>query len=144
MIRPGEEFPSPEACYRQFVSYGETDAMGVVYYGNYPHWFERARGLFLRERGLSYAEVERRGFMLPVREMHVRYLAPARYDEEIMVRAGISSWGRASVEFVYQVYGPPDCTRPLCLGTTLHACVDAGGRPTAIPAWLKELCQTSG
>lgn len=140
MIRPGEPFPAPEAVYRLFVSYGETDAMGVVYYGNYPHWFERARGLFLRERGLSYAEVERRGFMLPVREMAVRYIAPARYDEEVLVRAGIASWGRASVTFVYQVYGPPEGSRLLCLGQTQHACTAPSGKPVAAPAWLKELC----
>lgn len=140
MIRPGDPFPQPETWFRLFVSYGETDAMGVVYYGNYAHWFERARGQFLRERGLSYAEVERRGVMLPVREMSVRYLAPARYDEEVLVRAGISQWGRASVSFVYQVWGPPDGSRALCLGSTQHACVDATGRPTAVPGWLKELC----
>jgi len=141
MIRPGEPFPQARTDFRLYVSYGETDAMGVVYYGNYAHWFERARGQFLRERGLSYAEVERRGVMLPVREMAVRYLAPARYDELVSVRAGISLWGRASVTFAYQVYGPPDCTRPLCLGTTQHACVDASGRPMAVPAWLKDICQ---
>ena len=141
MIRPGEPFPAPFTEYSLYVSYGETDAMGVVYYGNYPHWFERARGQFLRERGLSYAEVERRGLMLPVREMAVRYLAPARYDEHVVVRAGVSQWGRASVTFVYQVYGLPEGGKPLCLGSTQHACVDASGRPTAVPAWLKEICQ---
>lgn len=141
MIRPGEEFPTPDTWFRQFVSYGETDAMGVVYYGNYPHWFERARGQFLRERGLSYSEVERRGFQLPVRELAVRYLAPARYDEEIRVHAGISRWGRASVTFVYQVYGPPEGSKILCLGSTQHACVDVNGKPTAVPKWLKDLCQ---
>jgi acyl-CoA thioester hydrolase len=140
MIRPGEEFPAAETRFKLFVSYGETDAMGVVYYGNYAHWFERSRGQFLRERGLSYAEVERRGVMLPVREMNVRYLAPARYDEEIVVRAGISQWSRASVTFVYQVYGPPEASKPLCLGSTQHACVDASGKPVAIPQWLKDVC----
>ena len=114
--------------------------MGVVYYGNYAHWFERARGQFMRERGLSYAEVERRGVMLPVRELSVRYLAPARYDEHVRVRAGIRAWGRASVTFAYQVYGDPQASRPLCLGGTQHACVDAQGKPTAVPDWLRELC----
>lgn len=142
MIRPGEPFPSPETRFKLFVSYGETDAMGVVYYGNYAHWFERARGQFMRERGLSYALVERRGVMLPVREMSLRYLWPARYDEEIVVRAAISRFGRASVDFVYQVYGPPETSKLLCLGTTQHACVNASGKPVAVPEWLKDLCLT--
>ena len=115
--------------------------MGVVYYGNYAHWFERARGQFMRERGLSYGEVERRGVMLPVRELNVRYLAPARYDEPVRVRAGICAWGRASVTFAYQVYGPPEASRLLCLGSTQHACVTGQGKPVAVPGWLKDLCQ---
>ena len=141
MIRPGDTFPEPETWFALHVSYGETDAMGVVYYGNYPHWFERARSQYLRELGLSYAEVERRGVFLPVRELAVRYLAPARYDDPVLVRAGISHWSRASVTFTYQVYGPPEGEKLLCLGTTQHACVNPQGKPTAIPSWLKEICQ---
>lgn len=141
MIRPGEDFPTPETWFKLYVSYGETDAMGVVYYGNYPHWFERARSQYLRDLGMSYAEVERRGVMLPVRELCVRYLAPARYDDPVLVRAGICQWGRASVTFAYQVYGPPEGEKLLCLGTTQHACVTPQGKPTAIPAWLKEICR---
>ncbi|WP_235731799.1 acyl-CoA thioesterase [Fundidesulfovibrio putealis] len=140
MIRPGEPFPEADTRFELYVSYGETDAMGVVYYGNYAHWFERSRGQYLRERGLSYAEVERRGVMLPVREMAVRYISPARYDEHVVVRAGISQWGRASVTFAYQVFGPPEHSRLVCLGTTQHACVDANGKPVAVPGWLKEIC----
>jgi len=89
---------------------------------------------------MSYAKVEDMGLRLPVREMIVRYLAPARYDEEILVRAGISDWGRASMSFAYQVYGSPDRTKPLCLGATQHACVDRTGKPVALPDWLKDIC----
>ena len=141
LIKPADPFPSPETWFELYVSYGETDSMGVVYYGNYPHWFERARGQFMRERGLSYAQVERRGVLLPVREMSVRYVSPARYDERVRVRAGISEWGRASVNFAYQVYGGPEALKLLCLGATQHACVGPGGKPVAVPQWLKDLCQ---
>jgi acyl-CoA thioester hydrolase len=138
MIRPDEPFPTPDTWFKLVVSYGETDARGVVYYANHPRWFERARGQLLRERGLSYAEVERRGFLLPVRELSVRYLAPARYDDEILVRAGVSLWGRASITFAYQVFGPPGGAKPVCLGATQHACVNPAGKPIAVPTWLKD------
>ncbi|GAB6036762.1 thioesterase family protein [Fundidesulfovibrio butyratiphilus] len=141
-MKPGEPFPEKDSWFDLHVSYGETDAMGVVYYGNYPHWFERSRGKFLRDRGMSYADVEKRGVLLPVREMTVRYLHSARYDEHIRVRTGISVWGRASVVFVYEVYGPPDASRLICLGSTQHACVSPEGRPVAAPQWLKEACGT--
>jgi acyl-CoA thioester hydrolase len=138
ILKP-ELFPLPDASVRLTVSYGETDRMGYAYYGHYPHWFERARGHFIRERGMSYDEVERRGVWLPVRDMAVRYLRPARYDDVVTVRAGIAAWGRASVTFVYQVFGPPDTSVLLAAGETLHACTSPEGRPIPVPDWLRGL-----
>ena len=139
LILKQQDFPTPDTRLQLTVSYGETDRMGYAYYGHYPHWFERARGQFLRDRGMSYAEVETRGVWLPVRDMAVRYLRPARYDEVITVRAGIAAWGRASVTFVYQVFGPPDASWLLAAGETVHACTSPQGRPIAVPDWLRGL-----
>ncbi len=120
------------------VSYGETDAMGVMYYAEYLHLFERARSELIRARGLSYSEVEKRGFYLPVSEASCRYRSPARYDELLHIHALISEWGRASVTFSYALFNE-DKTKKLAEGTTRHACVNAQGRPTAVPDWLKNL-----
>jgi acyl-CoA thioester hydrolase len=139
LILKPQDFPTPDTRLQLTVSYGETDRMGYAYYGHYPHWFERARGQFIRDRGMSYAEVEARGVWLPVRDMAVRYLRPARYDETITVRAGIAAWGRASVTFVYQVFGPPDASMLLAAGETVHACTSPKGRPIAVPDWLRGL-----
>ena len=138
ILKP-ELFPTPDTRLALTVSYGETDRMGYAYYGHYPHWFERARGQFIRERGMSYAEVETRGVWLPVRDMAVRYLRPAHYDETITVRAAVAAWGRASVTFVYQVFGPPDASQLLAAGETVHACTSPQGRPIAVPDWLRGL-----
>lgn len=136
------DFPRPETRYRFHVSYGETDCMGVAYYGEYLHWFERARSQLIRERGLSYAEVESRGLYLPVREAAVRYRRPARYEEELFVRVGVSEWGRASVTFAYEVWGPPEGTALIATGTTQHACTSLKGKPVPTPEWLKDLFRT--
>ncbi|MBF0480361.1 MAG: acyl-CoA thioesterase [Desulfovibrionaceae bacterium] len=140
----------PVTVYRQYVSYGETDAMGVVYYANYAHFFERARGQLIRERGMSYAEVERRGVILPVRELKCRYFAPARYDDAIAVRCAVGLWGRASMTFIYEVRceapgepGGPAGNKLLCAGETQHACVGPDYRPKAVPDWLRELFATA-
>jgi len=138
ILKPGD-FPSQDAWLRFHVSYGETDRMGYAYYGHYPHWFERARSLFIRERGMSYEAVEARGVWLPVRDLAIRYLRPAHFDQAVAVRVGISSWGRASVDFVYQVFGPPDDSVLLAAGETLHACTSTEGRPIAVPDWLRAL-----
>lgn len=120
------------------VSYGETDTMGVLYYAEYLHIFERARSSLIREKGMSYTDVEKRGIYLPVREAHCRYRAPARYDDLVQVRVWISDWGRASVTFAYEMFAEDKKTL-LASGTTQHACVAMHGRPVPVPDWLREL-----
>lgn len=120
------------------VSYGETDTMGVLYYAEYLHIFERARSSLIRARGISYAVVEERGVFLPVREARCRYRAPARYDDLLQVRVWISEWGRASIAFSYEIYAEDKRTL-LATGMTQHAVVASQGRPVAVPPWLREL-----
>ncbi len=117
------------------VSYGETDAMGVVYYANYLHMFERGRSELIRSLGLSYATVEERGIFLPVREAQCRYVAPARYDQIVQIRTELAGQGRASLSFAYAIMDE-NKTAILTRGTTQHAVVDASGKPTRVPAWL--------
>ena len=97
------EFPASDSWYRHFVSYGETDTMGVLYYGEYFHILERSRNFYIRERGMKYAEVEKRGILLPVREAQCRYRAPIRFDDEIYIRVGIHEWKQASMKFIYEI-----------------------------------------
>ena len=129
-------FPSRDAWLHHRVSYGETDAMGVVYYAEYFHLFERGRSLLIREAGMSYADVEARGIYLPVREASCRYRVPARYDNEIWIRVGIDEWKRASVRFVYEVRNAERSTL-MASGHTEHACTNAEGRPVRVPEWLR-------
>ncbi len=133
-----QRFPHPEVWYPHRVSYGETDTMGVLYYAEYLHLFERARGQYIRERGMSYSVAEERGLFLPVREASCRYRRPARYDDLILVRAGISEWGRASLTFIYELHDEHK-THILAQGMTQHACVDKTGRPIPVPAWFRKL-----
>lgn len=68
------------------VRYGETDQMGYMYYGNYALYYEVARVEMMRSTGITYRSMEQSGIMLPVLELHVKYLRPAYYDEEITVK----------------------------------------------------------
>ena len=131
------ECPRPDAWLAHRVSYGETDAMGVLYHAEYIHIFERSRGELSRACQCSYKSVEARGIMLPVREAQCRYRVPARYDDLIQVHVAISEWKRASVRFAYEIY---DETRKVLLaeGMTLHACANMQGRPVPVPLWLRE------
>jgi acyl-CoA thioester hydrolase len=138
-----QPFPQPEACWTHWVSYGETDAMGVAYYGNYLHWFEQARSHFLREFKASYADIEAAGIFLPVREAFCRYRSPARYDQQIAIRTGISVWGRASLTFDYEISNLSMDNALMSRGYTQHACINSSGRPVAVPQWLKDIFLTS-
>lgn len=131
-------FPTPDVWLAHRVSYGETDTMGLVYYAEYLHYFERSRSEYIRTLGMSYAEVEKRGLLLPVREAQCRYRSPARFDDLVWIRAGISEWGRASLTFTYEIFDEAR-TRLLVTGMTQHACINPQGRPIPVPGWLREL-----
>lgn len=131
-------FSSPSCWLTHRVSYGETDAMGVVYYANYLHLFERGRSELIRSLGFSYQVVEDRGLFLPVREAQCRYLVPARYDEIIHIHTGFSGQTRASMSFIYEITNE-DKTIILARGSTQHAVVNIQGKPVRIPDWMSTL-----
>ena len=133
-----DNFPNSDSWLAHRISYGETDAMNVVYYAEYFHLFERSRNTWLRERGLSYREIEERGVFLPVREAACRYRSPLRYDDLVYIRVGVQEWGRASILFAYEIYNE-DKNKVLATGHTQHACVSPEGKPVPTPAWLAEL-----
>ncbi len=68
------------------VRYAETDQMGIVYYGNYAQYFEIGRVESIRQLGYSYKEMEADGVMLPVVEVHIKYLRSAVYDDLLTIR----------------------------------------------------------
>ena len=69
------------------VEYHHTDQMGIVHHSNYVKFFEVARTEWLRAMGITYAEMERRGVMMPIVDVAVKYRNPALYDELISVTA---------------------------------------------------------
>ena len=133
-------FPAADTWYQHRVSYGETDAMGVLYYAEYLHIFERARSQFLRERGMGYNLVEERGILLPVREAWCRYRISAHYDDLLHVHCGVAEWRRASLLIVYEFWNE-DRSKVTAYGATEHPTVNRQGKPVAVPDWFKELCE---
>ena len=120
------------------VRYAETDKMGVVYYANYLVWFEVARADLLRSLGWSYREMEIAGISLPVIEAHCQYLRPARYDDEIDVKTEGRMLSPVRMEFQYQVIRKTDQT-VAAEGRTVHAAVDAAGKPCRLPERVREV-----
>ena len=68
------------------VRYADTDQMNVVYHANYATYFEIARTEAIRTLGFTYREMEEMGIEMPVTEIEMRFLRPARYDDLLRVR----------------------------------------------------------
>ena len=89
---------------RTRVRYGETDKMGIAYYGRYMDWFEMGRTEFCRASGKSFTEWEAAGIMLPVVEAHCRYKSSLLYDDEIEIETSITKLSRVSVIFTCKIF----------------------------------------
>ncbi|MDP2160811.1 MAG: thioesterase family protein [Flavobacterium sp.] len=90
------------------VRYGETDQMGFMYYGNYATYYEVGRVELLRSTGLTYKQLEMDGFLLPVSDFSVKYLLPARYDEELTVRTIVSTMPGIKINFDFEIFNELD------------------------------------
>jgi acyl-CoA thioester hydrolase len=110
--------------------------MGIVYYANYLVWFEVARSDWLREKGWTYREMESEGLSLPVVEAHCVYQQPARYDDDLEVRATAELVSPARVKFAYEIARPAD-NLSLAAGHTIHAALDRDGRPCRLPERIR-------
>ena len=86
------------------VRYGETDQMGYMYYGNYAEFYEVGRVEMLRSLGMTYSAMEESGIMMPVLELHCKYLKPALYDEEISVKVIMDKLPGVKIHFRYELY----------------------------------------
>ena len=82
------------------VRYAETDQMGVVYHSNYFPYFESARTESIRELGFTYADMEKMGVIMPVVDVHCRYLRPARYDDTMLKELPVHH----KIEFHHEVF----------------------------------------
>lgn len=86
------------------VRYGETDQMGVVYYGNYALYIEEGRTEWLRELGFSYKWMEENNIMLPVVHLSIDYKASAFYDDLITVETSLEEIPNVKIKFHYKIY----------------------------------------
>jgi acyl-CoA thioester hydrolase len=124
------------------VIYGDTDAAGIVYYGNYLRWFEIGRAELMRQKGFSYRDVmEREGVLLPVIEAGATYHASARYDDVLRIHAEIREVKGVRLTFGYRIQREDGAV--LVTGHTVHAFTGRDGRPVRPPAAFRALSETT-
>lgn len=113
------------------VRYAETDQMGRAHHGAYITWFELGRTEMMRQHGVSYAELERRGVLLPVVRLEVDYLAAVAYEELLEVHTRLAEVRSRRVRFAYRVVNADG--RTAAEGATVLVCMGPDGRPRRLP-----------
>jgi acyl-CoA thioester hydrolase len=126
---------------RNAVRYHESDQMGVVHHSNYVCWFELARTEMLRAHGIDYAAVERDGCLLAVVEVGLRYHAPARFGDEVVIESWVAEVERVRLRIEYAVRRDDAAGTLLCRGHTLLAAVDRELAPRRLPEELRAKLQ---
>ena len=108
------------------MRYGETDQMGVVYYGAYAEYLEQGRTEWLRALGFSYKWMEANNILLPVTELHINYKLPARYDDIITITTKLKKEPTVKIEFDYEIHNEEN--ELLITASTTLVFVDAESR----------------
>lgn len=108
------------------VRYSETDAAGLAHHAAYVAWLELARVEWLRAIGHSYADFERAGYHLAVVELTIKYVRPARFDDPLVVRVGITRVRSREVTFVYEIVTDEPRPRQLGSAVTRHVWLKGG------------------
>ena len=135
IAEPSTDPTDYEFAHQLRVRFAETDAMGIVHHSRYLPMLEEARIAYLRHIGHPYQEIRQAGVEMNVLEAFVQYRRPLLFDDVVDVHTMMASVERASFQMAYllTVGGELRAT-----GVTAHGCVTPAGRPTRLPAWLRE------
>ena len=119
------------------IYYHDTDAGGIVYYGQYLCYLEEARTEFLEQKGLSVQMFKDRGLTYAVRECHVIYKSPARYGDPLICLAKLEKATAVQLAFEQTIHDKKD-GRLIVEAKVILVCLNTEFKPTTIPDDLKE------
>ena len=115
------------------VYYEDTDLAGVVYYANYLRFIERARSEMLRAAGVDQQRIkEKTGLVFAVRRIEADYLAPARFDDALVVETELAA--PVSAARIHLEQRVARNANVLFRAQVTIVCLGANGRPARIPA----------
>ena len=118
------------------VRYAEVDQMGVVHHSRYWVYFEMGRTELLRASGMTYRQCEDAGAFLVVVRGSVKYLAPLRYDDELILTTRLARMGQVKIEHTYELRRKAD-GRLMATAETTLGCVDRAGKLIPIPEAIR-------
>lgn len=111
--------------------YAETDQMGIIYHGHYITWFDMGRLHYLKEIGLPYHQLEKRGLLFPVHRVQVDYRQPARLGQTLRLETRLIHYSGVRIIFSYRLF---DTEKPTLLaqGKVELAAADANLNVTRV------------
>jgi acyl-CoA thioester hydrolase len=120
------------------VRYAETDQMGIVYYANYLVWFEVGRAAWCKAKGFHYADMESNDkLFLMVAESACRYKAPARFEDDLVVRTALAKATDRVIRYQYEIRKKATWEL-LATGETAHVVTDTNFRPSRLPGHYRQ------
>ncbi len=129
---PGGVFDGPRHLYAVRVYYEDTDLSGITYHANYLRWFERARSDLLRMLKIDQrAAIESAGGAYAVSEINLKYLRPAKLDDDVVIETVCTELGAASCR-MHQIARRGD--EALCEAKLRVGFISLEGRPRRQPA----------
>ena len=122
-------------AHRTRVGFDETDAQGIVYYGRYMPYFDRARVEYLRLLDLLAARPGEPEFVM--RAQHVEYHAPARFDDELEVFVRVERLGSTSIRWAFDAHNVATDEHLASATQTLVAVDPVARRPVPVTPRLR-------
>ena len=102
---PGGLFDGPVHLYAVRVYYEDTDLSGITYHANYLRWFERARSDILRLLGIDQRKaIEAGEGAYAVADLQLKYRAPAKLDDDVLIKTRCTDLRAASVVMHQQAW----------------------------------------
>lgn len=128
------------------VRYGETDQMGFAHHATAVLWLEYGRVTWLRKRGMSYRDLEAAGVLLPVVNLSLKYHAPGRFEDQLVIRTKLKSLSKSRVWFDSQIFrAEADGARTLLAsGSVELACISRFGRLRRLPVDFLRIWEEAG
>ena len=120
------------------VRYAETDQMGRAHHMAYVAWFELARTELMRHSGISYADMERRGVLLPVVRLEVDYLKGVEYEDVVDIHTTVADVRSRRVQFDYRVVARKGGV-VVAEAMSVLFCMNRDGRPRRLPDDVREI-----
>lgn len=114
------------------VIYGDTDAMGVVYYANYLRWFEIGRTEYFRKFDYPPLHYVKKGFYLPAVEVACRYYKPALYDDTLIIETSLGKLSRVTLRMDYAIIRK-NTEEIITTGASMHALINSKGELISFP-----------